>query len=271
MNEQEFVRLYRMIKARYGIDLSRKREIVSGRLDNYLRTSGYKDYTEYLNAVEADRSGNLEKTMVDMLTTNHTFFMREFEHFEFLKDVVLPEIKQREHITHDVRVWCGASSTGEEPYMLAMLMSDFFGMELSAWDTTLLATDISVDALSKAKAGIYHPEQVESLPESWRRRYLHHNIATGDFEVTKEIKDRVLFRRFNLMDPLPFRKPLHLVMLRNVMIYFDQKTKNELVQRIYDTLLPGGYLIIGKTETIDRGEIPFEMIQPSIFQKGKLD
>lgn len=268
MTEQEFERIFIHIKHRYGIDLSRKKEIISGRLDNYLRINGYKTYTDFMNAVESDITGRLEETLVDFLTTNHTFFMREFEHFDFLKNTVLPELKAKEAATHDIRIWCGASSTGEEPYMLAMLLSDFFGFDHANWETTLLATDVSIDALQKAQRGVYTADQVSSLPESWRRRYLHQILGTDTYEMTADIKKQVMFRQFNLMDKLPFRKKLHVVLLRNVMIYFDQKTKNDLIKRIYDVLEPGGYLIVGKTETVDRDAVPFEMVEPSIFRKA---
>ena len=267
MTDAEFERIYTHIKSRYGIDLSRKREIIVGRLDNYLRLNGYASYTDFMDAVQEDYTGMLEKKLVDFLTTNHTFFMREFEHFDYLKEVILPELKIKEAASRDIRIWCGASSTGEEPYMLAMLLSDFFGFEAKRWETTLLATDISTEVLLKAKKGIYTADQIASLPDTWKRRYMHQLVGTDTYEVAKEIKERILFRQFNLMDPFPFKKPLHVIMLRNVMIYFDQKTKNDLVQRVYEALEPGGYLFVGKTETVDREEIPFEMVEPSIFRK----
>ncbi len=269
MTDQEFERIYKHIKRRYGIDLSRKKEIIVGRLDNYLSQNGYRTYTEYMDAVESDITGRMEKTLVDFMTTNHTFFMREFEHFDFLKQTILPELRKKEADTHDIRIWCGASSTGEEPYMLAMLVNDFFGFDIVNWDTTILATDISTEVLQKAQRGLYTGEQIEDVPESWRRRYMHQVLGTDLYEMTDDIKKQIMFRQFNLMDRLPFKNPLHVVLLRNVMIYFDQKTKNDLVARIYDALEDGGYLIVGKTETVDREAVPFEMVEPSIFRKVK--
>ena len=106
------------------------------------------------------------------------------------------------------------------------------------------------------------------MPDSWVRRYFKRIPETGEYQVTKELKQDVIYRQFNLMDPFPFRKELQVVFLRNVMIYFDQETKNELLQKVYDCLEPGGYLFIGKTETIDRRKVPFQMVQPSIFKKA---
>ena len=267
MTQEEFLRICRFIKERYGIDMNRKKEIVHGRLNNYIHMNGFLNYSEYMNAVEYDITGRLEREMVNLLTTNHTFFMREFEHFEYLRQVVLPYLRQKEEQKKDLCIWCGAASTGQEPYMLAMLLKEYFGLEHSMWDTKVLATDISTEVLQYAKAGVYEKEKIETLPETWKRRFLK-SINNGEyFEIVKEIKDEVLFRQFNLMEPFPFKRKMHIVFLRNVMIYFDKETKQELIRKVYDVMEPGGYLFVGRTETIDRGNVPFQLIQPSIFRK----
>lgn len=267
MTEEEFERLFRFLKNRYGIDMTRKKEIVSGRLENYVRMEGYRSYTEYMDAVESDFTGKLEKKLVNLLTTNHTYFMREFEHFDFMRSTVLPYLRNREERSKDLAIWCGASSSGEEPYMLAMLLKDFFGLEADKWDTKVLATDISTEVLKQAIEGVYTAEQVDALPESWKRRFMKQLPRQEKYQMTKEIKNEVIFRQFNLMDPFPFRRKMHVIFLRNVMIYFDADTKAKLVRKLYDVLEPGGYLFIGRTETIDRSVAPFQMIQPSIFRK----
>ena len=267
MTQEEFLRICRFIKERYGIDMNRKKEIVQGRLNNYIHVNGFLNYSQYMNAVESDITGRLEREMVNMLTTNHTFFMREFEHFEYLRQVVLPYLKQKEAAKKDLCIWCGAASTGQEPYMLAMLLKEYFGLEHTMWDTKVLATDISTEVLQYAKAGVYEKEKIDTLPDTWKRRFLK-SINNGEqFEIAKEIKDEVLFRQFNLMDPFPFKRKMHIVFLRNVMIYFDKETKQDLIRKVYDVMEPGGYLFIGRTETIDRSDIPFQLIQPSIFRK----
>ena len=135
ITEEEFVRIYRYLKYRTGIDMSRKKEIIQGRLENYLRALGFQNFSEYMNAVEMDFTGQMERELVNTLTTNHTFFMREFEHFDYLRQKVLPELRQKEARKKDLCIWCGAASTGQEPYMLAMLLKDFFNLEADAWDT----------------------------------------------------------------------------------------------------------------------------------------
>ena len=267
MTDEEYLRIARFLKGRYGIDMSRKKEIISGRLENYIRANGWETYTEYMNAVEKDVSGSLEKKLVNLLSTNHTYFMREPEHFTYLRQVVLPWIKRKEERTKDIRIWCGASSTGEEPYTIAMVIADYFGLEHGAWDTQVLATDISTDVLRKAMDGVYASEQVEVLPDNWKRRFFRKVLNEDAYRVTDELKKEVMYRKFNLMDDFPFRKKLHVVFLRNVMIYFDEKTKRELIQKVYDAMEPGGYLFIGQTESIAKEYCPFEHVRPSVYRK----
>ena len=242
IKDEEFIRIASHMKQRYGIDLYQKKVIVNGRLENYIKRGGWKTFDEFMNAVEHDTTGNQEKMLVNFLTTNHTYFMREFEHFDFFKSQVLPWLRQKEAARKDLRIWCGAASSGEEPYMIAMV-------------------------LQKAMAGIYSDEQLKNIPEHWRKKFFHKLAGGTQYQVKQELKDEVIFRQFNLMDPFPFRRKMHTIFLRNVMIYFDDKTKRELVQKVYDALEPGGYLFIGTTETIDRNSTPFQIIQPSIFRK----
>lgn len=267
MTQEEFLRICTWMKSRYGIDMSRKKEIMEGRLKNYVCNGGWKSYTEYMDAVESDFTGRLEKQLVNILTTNHTFFMRENEHLDYMKKVVLPWLRQKEAKRKDLAIWCGAASTGEEPYMLAMLINDFFGLESNEWNNQILATDVSTGALKKAIEGVYTGEQIEVLPEVWRRRYLRPTGQGDCYRITDELKKEVIFRQFNLMEPFPFKRKMHVVFLRNVMIYFDSNTKRELIKKVYDVMEPGGYLFIGRTETIERGSAPFKLVSPSIFRK----
>lgn len=266
ITDEEFLRISTYMKQRYGIDLSQKKVIINGRLENYIKRGGWGSFNEFMNAVEHDKTGSQEKMLVNFLTTNHTYFMREFEHFEYFKNVVLPWLRTKEAARKDLRIWCGAASSGEEPYMIAMVLADFFGLEREQWDTKVLATDISTKVLQKAMQGIYNSEQLKSVPEHWKRHFFR-RIGTDQYQVTAELKNEVIFRQFNLMDPFPFKKRMHTIFLRNVMIYFDDPTKREVVQKVYDALEPGGYFFIGTTETIDRSSTPFQIIQPSIFRK----
>lgn len=267
IKDEEFIRIASHMKQRYGIDLHQKKVIVNGRLENYIKRGGWKSFDEFMNAVEHDKTGNQERMLVNFLTTNHTYFMREFEHFEYFKGVVLPWLREKESARKDLRIWCGAASSGEEPYMIAMVLADFFGVDRENWDTKVLATDISTKALQKAMAGIYSADQLGNVPEQWKKHFFKAMAGGTQYQVKPELKNEVIFRQFNLMDPFPFKKKMHTIFLRNVMIYFDDATKRELVQKVYDALEPGGYLFIGTTETLDRSSTPFRIIQPSIFRK----
>ena len=147
-----------------------------------------------------------------------------------------------------------------------MLCMDYLGLEHPKWDTKVLATDIDTNILEKAVRGVYAKDSVEQLPHQYVRRFFR-AINENEYEVRDELKSQVIFRKFNLMDPLPFRKNLHVVFLRNVMIYFDEDTKARLLENIYDKMEPGGYLFIGSTESISQCHGKFRYIQPSIYRK----
>ena len=259
ITDSEFQRIVTYVKKHYGIDLSQKRVLVGGRLENYLARNGYANYNEFMEKVEKNPKGAESTDLVNILTTNHTYFMRESEHFDFMKNVALPWAKNKTMGTKDLRVWCGASSTGEEPYTLAMIINDFFGINHSGWDTRLLATDISLKVLNIASKGVYLRDDIDPLPVNWKRHYFK-QISQEEFLVKDELKKEVI-------DPIPFKKKFHIVFLRNVMIYFQDDIKYPLIERIYDHMEPGGYLFIGLTERLDRQLVKFNYVQPSIYRK----
>lgn len=266
ITDNEFKRIVLYMKSRYGIDLSQKRVLVGGRLENYLLRNGYANYDEYMAKVEANPNGPEAGNLINVLTTNHTYFMRESVHFDFMKRVVLPWLKTQEAKKKTLFVWSAASSTGEEPYTLAMLMMDYFGVQHSLWDTKVLATDVSTKVLEHASRGVYLREEIDPLPQQWKRRYFK-KIDEEEYKVKDELKREVIYRQFNLMNPFRFKNKFHVVFLRNVMIYFQDDTKYNLIKKIYDYMQPGGYLFIGTTESLDRHRTPFQYVQPSIYRK----
>ncbi|EOT26553.1 hypothetical protein C805_00653 [Eubacterium sp. 14-2] len=266
ITEQEFHRIVVYVKQKYGIDLNGKQILVNGRMENYLLRNGYSGYDEYMTKVEKNPKGEEARNLINVLTTNHTYFMREFEHMDFMRKVVLPQIKAKEAGKRDVRIWSAASSTGEEPYTIAMVLKDFFGLDHKMWDTRVLATDLSTKVLEQAQRGKYLKEQIDPLPEGWKRRFFK-RVNELEYQVTPELKQELIFRQFNLMNPFPFRKKFHVVFMRNVMIYFDDNTKLQLLRKVYDYLEPGGYLFVGTTESIDRKGTNFQYVEPSIYRK----
>ncbi|MCH5195524.1 MAG: protein-glutamate O-methyltransferase CheR [Oscillospiraceae bacterium] len=268
ITDAEFQRLVKFIYDNFGINLSAKRVLVQGRLGNMIRERGFKNYNEYIDAVMNDKSGAEITIILNKLTTNHTFFMREPEHYTFMKEVILPYMKSV-CTDHVLRIWSAACSSGEEVYTIAMLMDEFFGADKANWDTRILASDISQNVIGKAKTGIYQEEGMKGLSNEWKARYFN-KLSDGNFEICQAIKDEVIFKTFNLMDPMPDKyksRPFDLIFCRNVMIYFDAPTKQALVNRFYDVLKPGGYFYIGHAESINRQETSFDYIKPAIYRR----
>lgn len=263
LTDREFQELVNFIRTNFGINLGKKRLLIEARLFSVLAEKNISSFTEYFNLIRSNPE-ELD-TMINRLTTNHTYFMREPRHFEFLKDRILPELTKN-RADSALRVWSAGCSTGEEAYTAAMVMREWFGPN-SGWDYRLLATDISTRVLEAARLGVYSAESLRNLPREWLTRYFH--VREGQvYVLSEEIKKEVIFRSLNLMEPFPFHKPFDLIFCRNVMIYFDQETKNRLIQKFYDSLKSGGYLLIGHSETVQRDVVPFRYLEPSIYQKG---
>jgi len=267
INDAEFSRLVSFVHDNYGIDLSQKRVLIEGRLGNELGKRGFKDYKSFLDMVFADTSGTEVVNLLNKLTTNHTYFRREPEHYAFMKDVWLPEMKQQKAQSKTIYIWSAACSSGEEPYTNEIEMMEFFGMDAANWDTKILATDISRKVLAKAQQGVYHIDSMKNLSPQVIKKYFV-PLENDCYRVNDELKKRVVFKVFNLMEPIPYKKhPFDLIFCRNVMIYFDAETKNALVNRFYDVLAPGGYLFIGHAESIPRDATKYEYVKPAIYRK----
>ena len=265
LTDADFRRLVSFVKTNYGINLQKKRILIEGRLTNMLTEKGFTDYKSYLDHVFSEPTGKEIVALVNKLTTNHTFFLREPEHFEYLKTVVLPYIEQSVK-DHDMRIWCAASSTGQEPYTLAMIIDEYFGDRKPLWDSKILATDISTDVLNKAKDGIYTDEMVKDVPERWMKKYFN-QIDSTHFQVVDRIRKEVIYKQFNLMDKIVYKKPFDLISCRNVMIYFDADTKAELIERLYDATKPGGYFFIGHAENVQKST-RYQFIKPAIYRRS---
>ncbi|WP_048571627.1 CheR family methyltransferase [Clostridium cylindrosporum] len=266
ISNMEFERLCQYIKRYYGINLYNKRNIIEGRLSGYILERGYKGFGEYLEKVFNDHTGKEISFLVEKLTTNHTYFMREWEHFEYYKNKVLPYfsniLKER-----DLRVWSAGCSSGEEPYTLAMINKDYFKGKGGAWDTKILATDISDKVIAQGVKGVYTEENIKDLKPEWKREYLN-NVGNGNYAISDEIKKEVIFRSFNLMEQnFPFKKKFHVIFCRNVMIYFDTSTKVKLINKFYESTEVGGYLFIGHSESLAYHNTNYKYIMPAVYRK----
>lgn len=267
INEKEFKQIADYIKENYGIQLKEeKMALVNGRLQGLLNQHNFKSFTEYFSYVMADKTGDAVISLINKITTNHTFFMREPEHFNYFRDKVLPYLSQT--VTdRDLRVWSAGCSTGEEPYTLAMIIDEFFGAEKRNWDSKILATDISLRALEDAKKGVYSNKDIAPMPPMWKQNYFTKYDAESSV-VSDNIKAEVIYRRFNLMSQtFTFKKKFHTIFCRNVMIYFNNETKHEVVNRFYDATEKGGYLFIGHAESLNRELTKFKFIMPAVYRK----
>ena len=267
LKDSEFRELTGYMKTNYGINLTEKKLLIEGRLSNVVTDKGFSNFSDYLKFVFKDASGNEITNLVNKLTTNHTFFMREAEHFKYFSDIVLPYL-QASSRNKDLRIWSAGCSSGEEPYTLAMIISDYFGNEKSIWNTKILATDISQKVLEQAKNGVYSGEAVNTLPKYWMMQYFN-KIDNENYQITEEIRNEIIYREFNLMaETFPFKKKFHVIFCRNVMIYFEPKTKMELINKFYDMTESGGYLFIGHSESINKNETEYKYIMPAVYRKG---
>ena len=267
ITDDEFRLITDFIKDHSGIHLKdEKKTLLVGRLNSIVRDHNLNSFMAYYKLLKNDHGGKELSRLIDKITTNHTYFMRESEHFNYLSQEVLPYLK-RTITNKDLRVWCAASSSGEEPYTLAILLADFFKNEAYLWDKKLLATDLSLSVLEEAKRGIYSKEKLSTLPKIWILNYFN-KINEDNYQVKESLKREVIYRRFNLLEPhFPFKKKFHIIFCRNVMIYFDNDTKAELIKKMYDVLEPGGYLFIGHSESIGRETTKFKYIKPAVYRK----
>ncbi len=244
-----------------GIALApHKRHLVMGRLWKRLAHYGLKSYTDYVALIQAPENDHERQILVDLLTTNETYFFREPAHFEFLRDTVLPAYRGK-----PFHAWSAACSSGEEAYTLAMLLADVLG----SGDWTVLGSDISERMLDAGRAGIYPLHRAKDLPPEMLSKYCLKGVRSqsGYLLVEPRLKERVKFQSVNLKRTLPKLGKFDLILLRNVLIYFDLPTKQEVLERVAGALRPGGYLFTSHVESLHGVTDALGMVRPSIFRK----
>ena len=248
LTDRDFIRLKKFMYDNYGINLDKKRTLIETRLQLIVKRQGFSDFKSYIDNLMQDKGGELVSELVDKLTTNFTYFMREEMHFKFLKEnVFIPSLKKPP--IGGLKIWSAASSTGEEAYCIAMLASSVFGKN-SKTKIAITASDISNKVLKQARDGIYTQEKINKLPPVWVENYFKKK-NTINYEVVSDIKNLVEFKYFNLNNVIGWERAKYdVIFCRNVMIYFDNITNEKLVKRLYDSLKPGGYLIIGMSESL---------------------
>lgn len=269
LNSHELDEIHKFMYSNFGIQLSsKKKTLIESRLSSTLITKGFNSYSDYLAFVKSDSSGKEATHLLNKLTTNHTYFLREKDHFDFFEETLLPELFEANKSTKDICIWSAGCSSGQEAYTIAMYLLDFKSKHpiYSDYNTQVLATDISEKALTKGVKGIYSVDEV-NIPPVWINKYFN-KLSSKEYQVNDLLKEQVIFRKFNLMTKLyPFKKDFHIIFCRNVMIYFDKNSKQFVLDRYYNHLHKDGHLFIGQSEFIDRASTDFNYVLPSVYKK----
>jgi chemotaxis protein methyltransferase CheR len=262
LNADEFSWISRFLFERTGIQLKEgKQAMVMGRLEKRLRLHNFQSYSEYFRSLCRPENAIELRLAIDLLTTNETYFFREPQHFDFLCSQILPKCA----LSKPLRVWSAACSSGEEVYTLGMLLQEYFPS--NNWE--VIGTDISSRVLEKARDGLYDLSASKNIPAGLLKKYCLRGVDEYDgfLLIDQIIRKHVRFEHANLIGELPDLGKFDIIFLRNVMIYFEQDTKQKVLDRIHQFLLPGGYFYISHTESLNGFKTPFKMIKPSIYQK----
>jgi chemotaxis protein methyltransferase CheR len=264
---QALARIQQIATERLGLESRPGKELLFNvRTSRHMRELGISDPKEYLRLLEEDDSGERISGLMDLLTTNHTSFWREPGHFEFLGE----QLAKMRSTSGQRTIWCAASSSGEEPYTLAMVAREALG-PAAPERIRILATDVSNRMLEAARAGIYSRQRIAPLPESWRANYFESGGGNRHdlFRVKTEIRQMVHFRWLNLVDPFPRIGPFPFIFCRNVMIYFSQETRMQIVQKLLRHLDPNGYLLVGYAEGLSGLEADTDYVRPAVYRRKK--
>lgn len=266
LDKKTFNKFAQLIYDRCGITLGEKKEaLVQARVGKRMRALSVTDFNEYYELVEKDASGTEVTALLDAISTNVTHFFREPRHFELLGQLVQKWEKEgRSHL----RIWCAASSTGEEPYSLAITLQENLQ---NLRDVKILATDISTRVLEKARLGQYEERHLETVPRPYQLKYFTKEQKNGQivYQVKPDLRRMLTFGSLNLSKPpFPLKGPLDVVFCRNVMIYFDNQIRTRLLDNVYTLLRPGGYLMVGHAESLSGMLSPFKSVEPSVYIKS---
>ena len=273
MSQGDFERLSRFIVEVSGIRITPPKKImVEGRLRHRVRALGFADIGEYCNYLFRD-NGLVEEAerIIDAVSTNKTDFFREAEHFHFLTEFALPRLTDngRHFQGEPLQVWSAAASIGAEAFSLAMTLAEW-SQQAHPLRWSILGTDICREVLETAAAGIYPEAMIAPVPQEMRRRYL---LRSRDREaalvrIVPELRARVTFARLNLIDTA-YRLPtaMQVVFCRNVLIYFDKPTQQKVLARICESIVPGGFLFVGHSETITGYALPLRQVAPTVFER----
>ena len=270
--EYEFIR--KLVYEHSRINLGRdKMELVRSRVQKRLRALGLTDFETYCRLLDSPAGEEELTSLLDVISTNVTQFFREMEHFQFLQNTLLPEFRneRKSSSREPLRVWSAACSSGQEPYSISILLTEFFRRRgEQAWQIS--ATDISTRILETARQGIYRSDEVKLPVAEWLNAHFQKGTGAweGHYRLKSHVREKVDFRHLNLFDcPYPWTEEFHVIFCRNVMIYFDRPTQVQLVKRLAEQLASGGHLFVGHSESLVGIEHGLKSLRPSIYQKPK--
>lgn len=272
LSDRDFRQLQAVIRKLSGIHMSESKfTLVASRVIRRLRALNMKGFAEYLEYLSDEPPESEWQDLVNCVTTNKTEFFREPHHFRILRSRVLIPRKAAHPTSQSrrLRIWSAACSGGHEPYTIAMTLSETLGSLLS-WDVRILASDIDTDVLKIAESGYYPEDQIADIPKELRLRYCQKVTVSGQtrYRMSDEVKSLIAFRRINLNEtPWPIRTKFHVIFCRNVMIYFDRPTQQQLLRRFYDFLEPGGLLFLGHSENIFGMEAYYSSLGETVYQR----
>ncbi|MDI1247687.1 MAG: protein-glutamate O-methyltransferase CheR [Lacunisphaera sp.] len=271
MRDKEFEFIRTLVYEHSRIHLSSdKRELVAARLGKRLRATQLSSIGDYCDLLQGHDAGEELAHLIDAISTNHTFFFRENAHFDYLRTHILPEMQARQRLERWPRfeVWSAASSSGEEPYSLAITLAEI--LPAGGWPWHIEATDISHRILDKARAAIYRSDVVERMPRATIQKYFQRGVGPqeGNYRVKSALTANVSFHQLNLLEgEPPFATTFQVIFCRNVMIYFDRPTQEELVARLTRRLVPGGYLLVGHSESLTGIKHTLQIVKPAVYRR----
>ncbi|MBA6349844.1 protein-glutamate O-methyltransferase CheR [Colwellia sp. BRX8-9] len=277
LSEKDFKFICQFVHDASGIVLGeRKREMVYRRLTRITRERKLNSFSDYCELLRTQPEQE-ENYFINAITTNLTSFFRENHHFEYLQQHEIPRIiaqeKKSKGQNKRIRIWSSASSTGEEPYSIAITLLETMQDQLTEWDVKVLATDVDSNVLAHGSMGIYANNRIEDLPIAIKKKYFVKGSGSNskNVKISGKLKDLLTFKRLNLLHDWPMKGPFDVIFCRNVIIYFDKKTQQELFSRYYELLKPGGILILGHSENLGEYQQYFYNEGRTIFRKPELE
>jgi chemotaxis protein methyltransferase CheR len=268
-SNSEFRIVSQLIEDNFGLVLDdSNKPYFMGRLQDLFYENGFASFEEYYEHVLKDTSGQVLNKLVDSLSPHHSYFNRERGQFDHFQRTVLPMLA--EEISYRgpkrLKLWSAGCSSGEEPYLLAMIMLEHFSEQLDSWDIRVLATDVSESILQQAKSGIYCKQNIANLPDFLRLKYFS-RLTEDNWIIKPRLKQVVRFEQHDLMEDNPPKGgKMHIIFCRNVMIFFDEPTRKSMIRRFYRHTMSGGYLFLGLSESIGEFDTGYHFSQPGIYR-----